>query len=371
MSKPATGKSATGIPLRRRSLTLVASSADKASLTVGMIVATEAPTAQWIPDPAQTGDFDFRSYIKALEILDMTGVDFSRAPGMPFCDSHRTETTGDVLGSVLNLRVEGVALVAEAKFRKRHAELVDDIADGHLQQVSVGYEVFEYELVGRDETTGLPIVRAIRWCPHEVSLVAVGADAGAVMRSQDEKLYAAPTFKRSAADTPSKEKIMDIETALATAEEAKAAADAAIAALADVSEEGASDEVKARLAKLRARAEGDDEPTGEPAADTASVSEEDKKAETEARAMAKRRGKETEAFIEGLVGLKRGKELKALLGDFIAARAIAAVSAPTPTLIPVADKTVKTAAQRSADLAKDLDPATLFARRKRGFVAAK
>ncbi|NKL74104.1 hypothetical protein GFM09_33710 [Rhizobium leguminosarum bv. viciae] len=42
-----------------------------------MIVATEAPAVQWIPDPSQTGDFDERRYVKALEILSMQGVDFS------------------------------------------------------------------------------------------------------------------------------------------------------------------------------------------------------------------------------------------------------------------------------------------------------
>jgi hypothetical protein len=66
--------------------------------------------------------------------------------------------------------------------RKRNIDLLDDIADGQLQQVSVGYEVYEYEIIGVDEASDLPLFRATRWCPREVSSVAVG-DAGAIMRS--------------------------------------------------------------------------------------------------------------------------------------------------------------------------------------------
>src|SRR5690606_27065274 len=56
------------------------------------------------------------------------------------------------------------------------------VRQGILPNVSVGYRVHKFEKVeGGDETT--PVFRATDWEPHEVSLVTVGADAGAVIRS--------------------------------------------------------------------------------------------------------------------------------------------------------------------------------------------
>jgi len=359
--------------LRGRSLTLVPTSANKDTLTVTIIMATETPAVQWIPDPNRSGD-----YIQSMEILSMSGVDLSRSAGMPFCDSHNTHRTiGDVLGTIFNQRVEGTQLVGDVVFRERYADLVADIAAGHLQQVSVGYNVEEYEYVGRDEKTGLPIYRASIWCPHEVSSVAIGADPNAVMRaqrSQEEKLFAAPMFKRSATSKRSKEKNMEeFEDKLVAAEEAFAAADAALAVLAEVSEtdETLPEEARSRLAKLRARIEMEEEQKPEVEAEVKSEAEtdEDKKDEEAARSIAKKRGKETEDFLNSLIGLKRGKELKKLLGDFIAARAIAQVSAPTAPVVPVAEQV--SASKRAADIAKDLDPAILLARRKSGLAPKK
>ncbi|MCJ9720787.1 hypothetical protein MOV66_10210 [Agrobacterium sp. SHOUNA12C] len=368
---------ALGVPLRRRSLQLLPQTVDKESGTVGMIVATETAAVQYIPDPAQTGDFDCRNYIKALEILDMAGVDFGRAPGMPFVDSHDTHTSIDrVLGSVLNLRVEGGQLVADAKFRQRYAELLMDIEDGHLQQVSVGYEVYEYEIVGVDEASSLPVVRAVRWCPHEVSSVAVGADAGATMRSQrsTETLFPAPVFKkRSAIQKRSQEKKSmadDIETLVNTAEDAVAAADIAIAALADVTDDGASDEVKSRLAALRARADGDTDPDKDPDTDTDPDGDTDaeKKEDDVTRAIAKKRGKDAVEFVESLRGLKRGMALREALSAYVQARAIASLSGGHPALRPFVDKVEQ---KRASKVAEILNPSALLARRKRGYVAAK
>lgn len=369
MAKPIKTPAGNGVPLQRRSLTVVVSSANIETRTVSMIVATETPALQYVPDPTKTG-VDCREYVPALEILSIEpgAIDFSRSVGMPFVDSHDTYSSIDrVLGTVANLRIESRALVAEALFRRRYAELVQDIADGHLQQVSVGYQVFEYELVGHDEATGLPIVRAVRWCPHEVSSVAVGADAGAVMRSANEQLYPVATYVRSAASKP-QENTMELDDQLAAAEQALAAADEAITALQDIAEDGVTEEQKSRLAKLRARAEGDKEVETDTTAADADVSEADKKVEEETRSLAKRKGKDVEEFAEGLRGLKRGKAFRDAVGDFVAARAIAKIAA-IPAVTPVIPS--NPTGQRSVDLAKELDHVTLFERRKRGYVAGK
>lgn len=357
-----------GFAMRRRSLAVVSSSVDQEARTVNMIAATETPAVQWVPDPAQTGSFAQRRYVEADEVLGMDGIDFSRTRGMPFGDSHNLyETVDSVLGTVIDMTVDGARLLATAKFRRSKAGLLEDIEDGHLQQVSIGYCVHEYEVVERTDGVARLMVRATRWTPHEISLVAVGADPNAVMRSHDEQLFPEPVFKRSALKARSKEKAMNEEEVVALV----TAAEDALAALADVSDDGVSDETKARLGKLRARAEGDDtdETDASAGADTSSASEaeDDKKAEDAARSIAKARGKETEAFFNSLVGLKRGKEIKQLLGDFVAARAIAALNQPAQPVTPAIART--NGGQRSVDISKDLDPTALLARRKRGFAA--
>ncbi|MBY3363757.1 hypothetical protein [Rhizobium laguerreae] len=355
-----------GFTMRRRNLAVVSSSVNQEARTVEMIAATETPATQWVPDPTQTGSFSQRHYVEADEVLGMDGIDFSRARGMPFGDSHNLyETVDNVLGTVIDMTVDGARLLATAKFRRSKAGLLEDIEDGHLQQVSIGYCVHEYEVVERTDGIDRLMVRATRWTPREISLVAVGADPNAVMRSQDQQLFPEPVFKRSAANTRSKEKTMDEEQIVTLV----TAAEDALAALSDVTDDGVSDETKARLAKLRARAEGDDDPDKKET-DTADadVSEADKKVEEETRSLAKRKGKDVEEFAEGIRGLKRGKAFRDAVGDYVAARAIAKIAA-IPAVTPVIPTTPM--GQRSVDLAKELDHVTLFERRKRGYVAGK
>jgi hypothetical protein len=98
-----------GVPMWRRRLTLLPQTVDKANGTVGMIVATETPAVQYIPDPTKTGDFDCRNYIKAVEILDLDGVGFRRANEMPFVDSHTNTSIDKVLGTVLTCGLKAVS----------------------------------------------------------------------------------------------------------------------------------------------------------------------------------------------------------------------------------------------------------------------
>ena len=107
----------------------------------------------------------------------------------PFLDSHgftEKRGVGAQLGVIVSAELipekEGRALV---KFSQRDnvQDIFQDVEDGILRNVSVGYNVHKIEKVG--EENEVPIFRATDWEPVEVSLVSAGADPEAQLRSAD------------------------------------------------------------------------------------------------------------------------------------------------------------------------------------------
>lgn len=83
--------------------------------------------------------------------------------------------------------------LAKCKLSQREdmAGYVADIQAGIIRAISVGYSVQRYEIVrAADRTDGvnLPLYRAVRWTPAEISFVAVPADAEAATREGAERL---------------------------------------------------------------------------------------------------------------------------------------------------------------------------------------
>jgi hypothetical protein len=156
--------------------------ADAATLSVGLVWSTGAAVARR----------DARGpYVERLS-LDPAAVDLSRLIGGPVLDSHRTGGLDDVLGTVTDAIVDGVRGFATVRISERHRAIFDDIRAGIVRQVSVGYTVAEW----RDETdpaSGARVRTAIRWAPHELSFVPIGADAGAVTRGHGDTMDAHDT----------------------------------------------------------------------------------------------------------------------------------------------------------------------------------
>ena len=77
---------------------------------------------------------------------------------------------------------------ATLRFSKRAEvdDIFEDIADGIIRNISVGYNTFKAEKVG--EENDIPIFRSVDWEPVEISAVAAGADAGAEIRSKEQDL---------------------------------------------------------------------------------------------------------------------------------------------------------------------------------------
>ncbi|SFI08225.1 prohead protease/major capsid protein fusion protein [Albimonas pacifica] len=117
------------------------------------------------------------------ERLPVAAADLRGLEGAPVLDSHRRMSVRDVLGVVEASRIEGGNLIVRIKFSRR-AEvdpILDDIEDGALRGISLGYQVNAW----KDERTaaGRVIRTATRWTPKEVSIVSVPADEGATIRS--------------------------------------------------------------------------------------------------------------------------------------------------------------------------------------------
>jgi hypothetical protein len=104
--------------------------------------------------------------------------------GAPFLNLHNQWELDAVIGVVERAWLEGTEGRAIIRFSSR--EDVDpifrDVKDGILRNISVGYIVHRYVLV-EDGEDMVPVYRAEDWEPTEISLVPVGFDDGAKVRS--------------------------------------------------------------------------------------------------------------------------------------------------------------------------------------------
>jgi hypothetical protein len=131
-----------------------------------------------------------------LEVLDTTSKAIRTGrlnAGGPLLDSHNYwGGTRSILGAVVpgSVRVERGTLRGKVKFsRSEEGERAfQDVKDGILRAVSVGYLTHKYET---DDTTSPPTRRATDWEPYELSAVAMPADAAAGFRSA-HRTHAAP-----------------------------------------------------------------------------------------------------------------------------------------------------------------------------------
>lgn len=132
---------------------------------------------------------DYWSGKRYLEVLSMdpAHVDLKRLnAGAPLLDAHSAWSVGDILGTVVpdSARIEKGKALATVRFSKRDAveEIWQDVVDGIVNAVSVGYRVFQFE-----ETTGkkdeIPTRTATLWQPGEISMVPLPADIGAKVRA--------------------------------------------------------------------------------------------------------------------------------------------------------------------------------------------
>ena len=176
--------------LLTRRATLAPATADPEARTVEVVWSTGAPVRR--RDMAG-------QYIERLSLAP-EAVNLSRLEGASVLDAHRQTAVRDVLGSVRSAAVDGKRGTALIQFSARpEVEPVwQDVLAGILRHVSVGYSVEDWA-----ETTenGARVLTAVRWTPHEISLVPTPADPGAHIRMETEMT---DTTSQEAADTAPK-----------------------------------------------------------------------------------------------------------------------------------------------------------------------
>lgn len=157
-------------------------SVNKEARTVDLIFSTGAAVDR----------MDYWSGKRFREVLSMdpAHVRLDRLnAGAPLLDAHSAYSVGDVLGAVQpgTARIQNKQGVATVRFSKRDAvePIFNDVADGIIGNVSVGYRVYKF-VEDTPKEGGIPTRTAIDWEPFEVSMVPMPADAGARVRSGDK-----------------------------------------------------------------------------------------------------------------------------------------------------------------------------------------
>lgn len=157
--------------LTRRAPGAKLTSYDAESRTVEAVISTGAA----VPRRDRFGDY--------VERLDIAAINPDDLIGLAVLDEHRRGTSLARIGTVIAAERTDGALVATLQLSGAAdvAPIVERVADGTLNAVSIGYAVSKW----RDTKDGGVRVRtAANWTIHEVSIVAIPADPNAKFRSQ-------------------------------------------------------------------------------------------------------------------------------------------------------------------------------------------
>lgn len=159
-------------------------SIDEATRSIEVVASTEAPALVW----------DWSRFELVNEVLLMSGCRIPPGNKCVFLDTHNRESVSRVLGSFRQAQVrrEGgeAKLVGRPHFSRSARQAWEDTCDGHITDVSVGYEIHAYAIVKEDETSEIegrsftgPMRVVTDWSLKEVSLCAIGADDAAKFRN--------------------------------------------------------------------------------------------------------------------------------------------------------------------------------------------
>lgn len=175
-----------------------------AERSVVVSLGTGAPGLRWFYD-RETGD-----YVQAYEELEVSerAIRMGRMNnGAPFLESHNSYSLDSVLGVFERVWTEGGHLMGKVKFdtTERANQRWASIQNGVLRNLSVGYDVHRYEEQAQRAPDGKKVYRATDWEPFEGSLVVVGFDDTAKVRSLDGSPETPVIFTREGGDDINKQ----------------------------------------------------------------------------------------------------------------------------------------------------------------------
>jgi len=142
-----------------------------------------------------------------IERLPVANADLRNIAGAPVLDAHNQGSTRAVLGVIQKAwRKDGeIRALLKLSSRDDVAGLVQDIKDGIVRNLSVGYRVSRW--ADSTDSKGNRIRTAVAWAIHEASFVPIGADSGATVRSNPmtKKSGATPAPEADVIDTNANE----------------------------------------------------------------------------------------------------------------------------------------------------------------------
>lgn len=113
-------------------------------------------------------------YEESLRIDDSSIRQERLKKGLSVLDSHnRYSGIGAVLGITEDYRIEKGQLVGTCRFSKNQQPVFEDVADGILRHVSLGYRIHEYKVTKAGKDNAIEQREAIDWEPLELSIVPV------------------------------------------------------------------------------------------------------------------------------------------------------------------------------------------------------
>ncbi len=155
-------------------------SIDEADRAVDVVFSTGAPVERY------DWSRDMR-YLEALEISS-SAIRVVRLQTAPLLDAHSAWSITDQIGTVVpnSFRIEGGKAIVRVRFSRRPEVngIWQDVRDGIIQNVSVGYRIHKFE-EDAGEDNAIPVRTATDWEPYEISMVPMPADVGARVRKSD------------------------------------------------------------------------------------------------------------------------------------------------------------------------------------------
>jgi len=122
--------------------------------------------------------------------------------GAPLLDTHNSMELRNVIGVLERAWLAGNQGHAVVRFSDRPEiePIVQDVKNGILRNISVGYKVHRWEITPPSDSVGVEIRTAVDWEPYELSLVPIPADAGAQVRSEQTNQTENTTMANTAID---------------------------------------------------------------------------------------------------------------------------------------------------------------------------
>jgi len=139
---------------------------DRENMTVEVVFTTgEAGIRQsWWSDPFE----------ESLEVSEKAIRADRLNKGLSVLDSHnRYSGINAVLGVTEDWRIEKGQLIGTCRFSRNQQGVFDDVADGILRHVSLGYRIHEYQVSKATKDGQIEKRKAVDWEPLELSIVPV------------------------------------------------------------------------------------------------------------------------------------------------------------------------------------------------------